>query len=500
MMFAAPLERAIARVGGVADGAPVIVDGVGIRLAGIGAGLSPLLAGDVAHGGRRGHGGGGRPRSRGGTPCGGFAPWGCGRSVQTARMEYTATSFAEPLQRVFDDVLHPEIDIEVGHRAESRHYVESISYRVETSDEFEQRLYEPILRARAALGRHGEDVAQRQRPPLPRVLARRDVGGAGGVAMTSVSPWRSLQAAFVIAVSPLVVGLMRKVRARLEGRIGAPISQPWRDLRKLGRKQRMVSEHTSWVFSVAPIVLAASSLTIAAIVPSLSTVTALTQVGDLFTVAYLLLLGTVFLALAGLDTATAFGGMGASRAMTVAAISEPTILVSIFALSVTAGSSNLGAIVTTTLDHPASALSPASLLAFAALARGGRRRVGPDPGRQPGDAPRAHDDPRGDDARRVGPRSRTRRAVGPRADGGAVRSARQPVRAVGHRHQRRAADSIALAVVAVIAKIVCLAVAIAAGEVFLAKLRIFRVPELLAASFVLAFLAVTASFFLQVPT
>jgi formate hydrogenlyase subunit 4 len=121
------------------------------------------------------------------------------------------------------------------------------------------------------------------------------------------------------------------------------------------------------VFSVAPIVLAASSLTIAAIVPSLSTVTALTQVGDLFTVAYLLLLGTVFLALAGLDTATAFGGMGASRAMTIAAISEPTILVSIFALSVTTGSSNLGAIVTTTLDHPSSALSPESVLAFAAL-------------------------------------------------------------------------------------------------------------------------------------
>jgi formate hydrogenlyase subunit 4 len=307
-----------------------------------------------------------------------------------------------------------------------------------------------------------------------------------------------LQAAFVIAVSPLVVGLMRKVRARLEGRIGAPISQPWRDLRKLGRKQRMVSEHTSWVFSVAPIVLTASSLTIAAIVPSLSTITALTQVGDLFTVAYLLLLGTVFLALAALDTATAFGGMGASRAMTVAAISEPTILVSIFALSVTAGSSNLGAIVTTTLDHPASALSPASLLAFAALLV----VVVAESGRIPVDNPATHLeltmiheamtlDVSGPDLALVELSAHVRMVV----LFGLLANLFVPWGIATN----AAPGSIALAVVAVIAKIVCLAVAIAAGEVFLAKLRIFRVPELLAASFVLAFLAVTASFFLQVP-
>jgi formate hydrogenlyase subunit 4 len=308
-----------------------------------------------------------------------------------------------------------------------------------------------------------------------------------------------LQAAFVVAVSPFVVGLMRKVRARLEGRIGAPISQPWRDLRKLSRKQRMVSEHTSWVFSVAPIVLAASSLTIAAIVPSLSTVTALTQVGDLFTVAYLLLLGTVFLALAGLDTATAFGGMGASRAMTIAAISEPTILVSIFALSVTAGSSNLGAIVTTTLDHPSSALSPESVLAFAALVV----VVVAETGRIPVDNPATHLeltmiheamtlDVSGPDLAIVELSAHVRMVVlfGLLANlfvpwGIATNAAPGPI---------------VIALVAVVAKIVCLGVAIAVAEVFLAKLRIFRVPELLAASFVLAFLAVTASFFLQAPT
>ena len=308
-----------------------------------------------------------------------------------------------------------------------------------------------------------------------------------------------LQTAFMVAISPSVVGVMRKVRARLEGRVGAPISQPWRDLRKLSRKQRMVSEHTSWVFSIAPIVLVASTLTVAAIVPSLSTVAALTQVGDLFAVAYLLLLGTVFLALAGLDTATAFGGMGASRAMTVAAISEPTIVVSIFALSVTAGSSNLGAIVSTTLDRPSSALSPESLLAFAALVV----VVVAEAGRIPVDNPATHLeltmiheamtlDMSGPDLALVELSAHVRMVV--------LFSLLVNLFIPWGIATSAAPWPLAVALVAAVVKIVGLGVAIAIGEVFLAKLRIFRVPELLAASFVLAFLAVTASFFLGAPT
>ena len=308
-----------------------------------------------------------------------------------------------------------------------------------------------------------------------------------------------LQTAFMVAISPSVVGVMRKVRARLEGRVGAPISQPWRDLRKLSRKQRMVSEHTSWVFSIAPIVLVASTLTVAAIVPSLSTVAALTQVGDLFAVAYLLLLGTVFLALAGLDTATAFGGMGASRAMTVAAISEPTIVVSIFALSVTAGSSNLGAIVSTTLDRPSSALSPESLLAFAALVV----VVVAEAGRIPVDNPATHLeltmiheamtlDMSGPDLALVELSAYVRMVV--------LFSLLVNLFIPWGIATGAAPWPLAVALVAAVVKIVGLGVAIAIGEVFLAKLRIFRVPELLAASFGLAFLAVTASFFLGAPT
>ncbi len=78
--------------------------------------------------------------------------WGCGRVGQTARMEYTASSFAEPLMRVFDDVLQPDLDVDVTHREESQYYVESIRLRGGVRDAFERHFYLPLLRAVAAFG------------------------------------------------------------------------------------------------------------------------------------------------------------------------------------------------------------------------------------------------------------------------------------------------------------------------------------------------------------
>jgi formate hydrogenlyase subunit 3/multisubunit Na+/H+ antiporter MnhD subunit len=72
------------------------------------------------------------------------AAWGCGRELQTARMQYTATSFAEPLVRVFDDVLAPTHDLDVSHLAESRHYVESATFHTSLDDAFERHAYRPL--------------------------------------------------------------------------------------------------------------------------------------------------------------------------------------------------------------------------------------------------------------------------------------------------------------------------------------------------------------------
>ena len=304
-----------------------------------------------------------------------------------------------------------------------------------------------------------------------------------------------LQVVLTIAAAPFLVGMMRLIRARLEGRVGAPIVQPWRDLRKLLGKDRMVSDNTGWVFSITPLVLLASATLVAGIVPFLSTKSALDQVGDLFAVVYLLLLGTVFLSLAGLDAGTAFGGMGSSRAMTITAIAEPTVLVAIFALSVSTGSSNLGSIVAATLAHPSTAASPESLLAFAALAVVTIAETG----RIPVDNPNTHLELTmiheamvleysGPDLALIELAAHLRLVVflGLLSNlfvPWGIATTAQPLHLLG-------------AAAAVAVKIVVLAAMIAVVEVFMAKVRLFRVHELLAASFVLAFLAVTASFFL----
>lgn len=146
------LARAVAVLGPVRDGDPFRRGGVTVALAGIRGSMSPLLlavglvaGGVIVVGCLRALGSRGPRRIA--------ENWACGRSVQTARMEYTATSFAEPLQRVFDDVLRPDHDIDVSHQGESRYYVDAVAYRTAVRDTVEAHAYAPVLRALSAWGR-----------------------------------------------------------------------------------------------------------------------------------------------------------------------------------------------------------------------------------------------------------------------------------------------------------------------------------------------------------
>jgi formate hydrogenlyase subunit 4 len=315
-----------------------------------------------------------------------------------------------------------------------------------------------------------------------------DVNVAATAAMTG-------QLLLVVGGAPLLVGLMRQVRARLEGRAGAGIGQPWRDLHKLLGKEAIRPHGTSWVFTAGPRVLLATTLLIAAVAPFVSTVSPLDRIADLFAVVALLLLGTVALAVAGLDTGTAFGGMGASREITVAALAEPTILLAGFALSARVGSSNLAAIVEGTLTAPERVLSPASLLAAVAFAV----VVVAETGRLPVDNPATHLELTmiheamvleyaGRDLALVELASALRLSVllGLGANlflPWGIATSAAPLPLLG-----------AAAVFAL--KVAALGAALAAFEVFVAKWRLFRVPELLAGSFLFGLLAVSASFFL----
>jgi formate hydrogenlyase subunit 4 len=306
----------------------------------------------------------------------------------------------------------------------------------------------------------------------------------------------ALQVVIVVGLAPVLTGVMRQIRARMEGRAGPGIGQPWRDLRKLLGKESIRPRGTTEAFRVAPLVLAATCLVVAAAAPFVSTASPLDPIADLFAVVAILALGTVALALAGIDTGTAFGGMGASRETTIVALVEPTLLVAIFALSVPVGSTNLAAIVTAGLNDPAQVFSPVSLLAAVALAV----VIVAETGRLPVDNPSTHLE------LTMVHEAMVLEYAGPDLAVIELASSMRLVIFLGLLGNLFAPWGIATSAgpvallagcVAFTAKVAVLGGLLAAGEVFLAKLRLFRVPELLAGSFVLGLLAVTAGFVLS---
>lgn len=309
-----------------------------------------------------------------------------------------------------------------------------------------------------------------------------------------------LQVLLVAAGAPLVLGVTRQVRARLEGRAGSGLGQPWRDLHKLLKKGRIRPHGTTVVFAAAPLVVAASALAIAVIIPIVTTGSPLDRVGDLFAVVGLLLVGTVALTLAGLDTGTAFGGMGASREATIAALVEPAILMAVFGLSIPAHSSNLARIVGAIAEDPGRIASPASALAAAALAV----VVLAETGRLPVDNPATHLE------LTMVHEAMVLEYAGPQLALVEWASAMRLTVLLsllanlfvpfGIAGGHAGVAALLLGVVAIAGKVLVLSVALGAAEVFLAKLRLFRVPELLAGAFLLGLLAVTTSYFLTTPT
>src|SRR5574337_497510 len=167
--------------------------------------------------------------------------------------------------------------------------------------------------------------------------------------------------------APLLVGLVRRVKARLQGRRGAGVLQPYADLRKLLAKEAVVSETTSWIFRFTPYLLVATMLLSSLLVPLLTTLTPLGFIGNIIVLMYLFLLGTFFLALAGLDAGSGFGGMGSSREMAVAALAEPTVMFAIFAIALRVGNTGLDEIVRRGASESLLLLNPGHLLAFVAF-------------------------------------------------------------------------------------------------------------------------------------
>jgi formate hydrogenlyase subunit 4 len=174
-----------------------------------------------------------------------------------------------------------------------------------------------------------------------------------------------LQTLLYAALAPLLVGWIRKLKARLQNRRGAPVLQTYRDLRKLLVKEARVAHTASPLFRAAPYIVFVTTWLAAATVPLVAVSLPTAAIADIIVLVGLLALARFFLALAGMDIGTAFGGMGASREMLVSALAEPAMLMAVFTLAMSAHSTNLASVIDYQLGT--FALRPSFLFALGGL-------------------------------------------------------------------------------------------------------------------------------------
>ncbi len=155
---------------------------------------------------------------------------------------------------------------------------------------------------------------------------------------------QGVQMLLVVALAPALVGLVRKIKARLLRRRGAPIIQPYRDILRLMRKEVVLATNASWLFRVVPYIVFAGTWVAAALVPTFATGLQFSWTADLIAIVALLASARFFLALAGMDVGTSFGGIGSSREMMIASMAEPAMLLTVFAVALIAGSTQLSTV------------------------------------------------------------------------------------------------------------------------------------------------------------
>lgn len=170
----------------------------------------------------------------------------------------------------------------------------------------------------------------------------------------------------LLAMPPLMVGVINKVKAFFAGRVGPPVLQPYYDLIRLMRKGMVISTATTWVFQAGPLVTLVAIFLAGLMMPMGSVPSPVQFTGDLVLFAYLLALGRFFTSSAALDTGSPFEGMGASREVTFGCLSEPALFLAFLGLVRFSGSLSLTPMLHAPLSHGLDTLPIAPFLLIAA--------------------------------------------------------------------------------------------------------------------------------------
>lgn len=173
----------------------------------------------------------------------------------------------------------------------------------------------------------------------------------------------AIQFAVLLAIAPLVSGIVSKFKALMQGRKGSSVLQPYRDIRKLLRKGSAVSRSCSWLFGMVPYICMASMVVLAAMTPFMYT-GVLAPYGDLVAVVYLFTMFRFAMVLGGLEGGSTFGGMGSSREIMMSVLIEPALLLAIATLAVLSGAgTDMGSISEAISSAGIAIVGPALILA-----------------------------------------------------------------------------------------------------------------------------------------
>ncbi len=298
-----------------------------------------------------------------------------------------------------------------------------------------------------------------------------------------------IQALLLVAIAPLVRGVIARSKARIQNRRGAGVWRPYVDLLKLFRKQDLVPDTASPLFRLAPVILFAVTVAAAALVPVLHASALFGVGGDFILLVYLLAIGRFFLMLGAMDGGSSFGGLGASREALVSALAEAPLLLALTSVAILTRSISLsGIVLTTVLQYPLH-LSAVYVFALGAMAMVAIAETG----RLPVDNPSTHLELTMIHEAMVLEYSGPSLALIEWASALKITLIMALLVGVFAPWGMALSSSIIAAVLAPLAfvlKLAVLAVAIAVIESSIAKLRMYQVPDFLGMASALAILAV----------
>ena len=170
-----------------------------------------------------------------------------------------------------------------------------------------------------------------------------------------------------LLLAPFINTFIKKIKAQLQGRVGPPILQGYFDLKKYFYKETVVSNQTSWIFLATPFIFFTTTLVASILVPTFTTLYLPNLFGGVILLIYLFGLGRFFMATSSMEPHSGFCSMASSREMMLSVLIEPVMLLSLFVFVLTSGSSNITDIINHLSNKGISLFTPIYFLTILAL-------------------------------------------------------------------------------------------------------------------------------------